>query len=95
MKERKKKMIYNSRNFSILLNNSVWVRWRRSTTVEIFLYYLTLYLYHLILISTTVEIFLYYLTVTEANECHQSTTVEIILYYLTIHAFRHNGNLQQ
>ena len=74
MKERKKKMIYNSRNFSILLNNSVWVRWRRSTTVEIFLYYLT---------------------VTEANECHQSTTVEIILYYLTIHAFRHNGNLQQ
>ena len=42
-KERKKKMIYNSRNYSILLNNTHALAIRnRATTVEIILYYLTL-----------------------------------------------------
>ena len=56
-------LIYNSRNFSILLNLGTFKWFTESTTVEIFLYYLTLYLklsYNKI--STTVEIFLYYLT---------------------------------
>ena len=36
-------MIYNSRNYSILLNSAVIQTATRSTTVEIILYYLTIY----------------------------------------------------
>ena len=54
--------IYNSRNYSILLNDN-WVYTHfLSTTVEIILYYLTEYASNPTLISTTVEIILYYLT---------------------------------
>ena len=55
--------IYNSRNYSILLNQYTddWVE--RSTTVEIILYYLTWSSRRCFpFISTTVEIILYYLT---------------------------------
>ena len=41
MKVRKKKMIYNSRNYSILLNKRKFFQRIISTTVEIILYYLT------------------------------------------------------
>ena len=54
--------IYNSRNYSILLNTEINGGDLKSTTVEIILYYLT---YDGVLEnvqSTTVEIILYYLT---------------------------------
>ena len=75
--------IYNSRNYSILLNingNGVEVE---STTVEIILYYLTFDRWMNVYKSTTVEIILYYLTLDDSFTTHESTTVEIILYYLT------------
>ena len=54
--------IYNSRNYSILLNNKRVVFVWKSTTVEIILYYLTFFLISSASLSTTVEIILYYLT---------------------------------
>ena len=54
--------IYNSRNYSILLNAQSMVDQIQSTTVEIILYYLTTHLPPREAISTTVEIILYYLT---------------------------------
>ena len=54
--------IYNSRNFSILLNLCGFGCHLESTTVEIFLYYLTYVVTASDFESTTVEIFLYYLT---------------------------------
>ncbi len=55
--------IYNSRNYSILLNNnSEYQTLKASTTVEIILYYLTLIEEGEPHESTTVEIILYYLT---------------------------------
>ena len=54
--------IYNSRNYSILLNLSGNIRNKLSTTVEIILYYLTMLGILKIRKSTTVEIILYYLT---------------------------------
>ena len=54
--------IYNSRNYSILLNIAGFVIWFISTTVEIILYYLTVCLIEFGILSTTVEIILYYLT---------------------------------
>ena len=55
-------MIYNSRNYSILLNDIPLAHFAESTTVEIILYYLTILIMEKITISTTVEIILYYLT---------------------------------
>ena len=55
--------IYNSRNYSILLNPLAYAELDLSTTVEIILYYLTdIPLAHFAE-STTVEIILYYLTI--------------------------------
>ena len=75
--------IYNSRNYSILLNQSVHADTGTSTTVEIILYYSTGYLSDIPIKSTTVEIILYYSTFGTALVCALSTTVEIILYYST------------
>ena len=75
--------IYNSRNFSILLNNRPTGGSVASTTVEIFLYYLTHSWAQMTILSTTVEIFLYYLTISNIRYQSISTTVEIFLYYLT------------
>ncbi len=55
-------LIYNSRNYSILLNYRVDGVTRVSTTVEIILYYLTGIGDDVDTLSTTVEIILYYLT---------------------------------
>ena len=54
--------IYNSRNYSILLNTEINGGDLKSTTVEIILYYLTFGLSVDGKKSTTVEIILYYLT---------------------------------
>ena len=55
--------IYNSRNYSILLNlQATASTTKTSTTVEIILYYLTDFLSLSTTASTTVEIILYYLT---------------------------------
>ena len=75
--------IYNSRNYSILLNYRVDGVARVSTTVEIILYYLT---YN----SSSNDINIYnsrnysiLLNVDQLGASMGSTTVEIILYYLT------------
>ena len=60
MKE--KTIIYNSRNYSILLNYPGFTGLSQSTTVEIILYYLTYRIVENMKKSTTVEIILYYLT---------------------------------
>ena len=77
------KMIYNSRNYSILLNRLNRSLPAESTTVEIILYYLTKLeeipiqpIYN----SRNYSILLN--AHTDSNTA-QSTTVEIILYYLT------------
>ena len=54
--------IYNSRNYSILLNRQKGLLFLLSTTVEIILYYLTCGNALISDESTTVEIILYYLT---------------------------------
>ena len=59
-------LIYNSRNFSILLNINKNIIGYKSTIVEIFLYYLTLSDKLVTGKSTIVEIFLYYLTICES-----------------------------
>ena len=76
--------IYNSRNYSILLNEYASNPTLISTTVEIILYYLTNGSVRECRLSTTVEIILYYLTKGNSSSSQESTTVEIILYYLTI-----------
>ena len=55
-------LIYNSRNYSILLNTGRSPGSDKSTTVEIILYYLTTMVFNRYNKSTTVEIILYYLT---------------------------------
>ena len=61
---RHKATIYNSRNYSILLNLTKELETEKSTTVEIILYYLTVLQRRLHgHASTTVEIILYYLTI--------------------------------
>ena len=75
--------IYNSRNYSILLNEEVDTNDIQSTTVEIILYYLTFnpcdYKSH-IYNSRNYSILL---NATCVAAIAISTTVEIILYYLT------------
>ena len=67
-----------------------------STTVEIILYYLTVFFTGWNRTrSTTVEIILYYLTDTPLIVTDKSTTVEIILYYLTIKGYAVKEDLQQ
>ena len=75
--------IYNSRNYSILLNLLFYSNVAKSTTVEIILYYLTREVlpgqsdiynsrnYSILLNSR------------RSRKDSESTTVEIILYYLT------------
>ena len=63
-------MIYNSRNYSILLNEYQYDVFLTSTTVEIILYYLTVLGALGVYISTTVEIILYYLTLTSGIPPH-------------------------
>ena len=77
------RFIYNSRNYSILLNCVNEHTCSKSTTVEIILYYLTCDVTDDFEPSTTVEIILYYLTENAKGARTLSTTVEIILYYLT------------
>ena len=55
-------VIYNSRNYSILLNADADTNANESTTVKIILYYLTKWKWGKRRWSTTVEIILYYLT---------------------------------
>ena len=86
--------IYNSRNYSILLNILKLTESFLSTTVEIILYYLTL--------QTTFRRVIYnsrnysiLLNRHRNKEQTQSTTVEIILYYLTTPDTADGENLQQ
>ena len=76
-------MIYNSRNYSILLNNTHALAIRnRATTVEIILYYLTLVRDRQPLRSTTVEIILYYLTLKKSGiktDIYNSRNYSILL----------------
>ena len=66
--------IYNSRNYSILLNAVTLRHHDGSTTVEIILYYLTMNtIYAIIFRSTTVEIILYYLT-------HTRDLLDLVIY---------------
>ena len=75
-------VIYNSRNYSILLNLKRGRKHEKSTTVEIILYYLTLYVANYQAESTTVEIILYYLTCTvepTAGVIYNSRNYSILL----------------
>ena len=81
--------IYNSRNYSILLNLASAKYKVPSTTVEIILYYLTTLLYLLDVKSTTVEIILYYLTKRKDqpnNQIYNSRNYSILLnsHYILI-----------
>ncbi len=87
--------IYNSRNYSILLNPKGKIDIPISTTVEIILYYLTIVTVPRVRKSTTVEIILYYLTFSIYFQPYSSTTVEIILYYLTFYLLTFRVHLQQ
>ena len=97
-KERKKKMIYNSRNYSILLNNTHALAIRnRATTVEIILYYLTLVRDRQPLRSTTVEIILYYLTLKKSGiktDIYNSRNYSILLNskFVYLHNFLEPSN---
>ena len=74
--------IYNSRNYSILLNLKRGRKHEKSTTVEIILYYLTLYVANYQAESTTVEIILYDLTCTvepTAGVIYNSRNYSILL----------------
>ena len=76
--------IYNSRNYSILLNSRKPCQSDESTTVEIILYYLTCTHFDCMEQSTTVEIILYYLT---PNLCictiFWSQATLFLLFYIT------------
>ena len=75
--------IYNSRNYSILLNNCshhLGIEIYNSRNYSILLNKKDL---NGLSGSTTVEIILYYLTTIRIRIIKISTTVEIILYYLT------------
>ena len=76
-------LIYNSRNYSILLNDTssfVSVGIYNSRNYSILLNHIPI---TACTVSTTVEIILYYLTSSQRTTGKKSTTVEIILYYLT------------
>ena len=76
--------IYNSRNFFILLNSPSMNVYSISTTVEIFLYYLTTSpkaISHPIYNSRN---FFILLNLSFDHKPGKSTTVEIFLYYLTL-----------
>ena len=87
--------IYNSRNYSILLNRCTLIREKfiyNSRNYSILLNPITC---EYTCKSTTVEIILYYLTWRVHSLKGVSTTVEIILYYLTYDSVRSTTNLQQ
>ena len=88
-------LIYNSRNYSILLNEV-------NGKVEKLIYNSRNYSillndtsFSCCAVSTTVEIILYYLTIQKSERQTRSTTVEIILYYLTNCSSPFQPNLQQ
>ena len=75
--------IYNSRNYSILLNALESARIVDIYNSRNYSILLNLRFRVFQILSTTVEIILYYLTFIETKAYIESTTVEIILYYLT------------
>ena len=75
--------IYNSRNYSILLNIFNLPFEGKIYNSRNYSILLNGFIDVYIIISTTVEIILYYLTVISQGNIPLSTTVEIILYYLT------------
>ena len=77
--------IYNSRNYSILLNDREHHRPGKSTTVEIILYYLTIRHLSLSFHIYNSRNYSILLNMTKiVGYIPISTTVEIILYYLTL-----------
>ena len=76
--------IYNSRNYSILLNESPIKKPAEIYNSRNYSILLNPLAYAELDLSTTVEIILYYLTHELVNVRVLSTTVEIILYYLTV-----------
>ena len=75
--------IYNSRNYSILLNDN-WVYTHfLSTTVEIILYYLTAFCIDFSVRIYNSRNYSILLNIAILPSVTLSTTVEIILYYLT------------
>ena len=88
--------IYNSRNYSILLNEEITTTVAGIYNSRNYSILLNTQTAESIEESTTVEIILYYLTVLQRRlHGHASTTVEIILYYLTVTEVIEMTNLQQ
>ena len=75
--------IYNSRNYYRLLNIARNPLHHLSTTVEITIGYLTVFVFGVLSASTTVEITIGYLTISLPGRMQISTTVEITIGYLT------------
>ena len=75
--------IYNSRNYYRLLNIARNPLHHLSTTVEITIGYLTVFVFGVLSASTTVEITIGYLTSGAGGNNGLSTTVEITIGYLT------------
>ena len=75
--------IYNSRNYSILLNSRRSRKDSESTTVEIILYYLTSTSVILLVQIYNSRNYSILLNIADLIVPGKSTTVEIILYYLT------------
>ena len=76
--------IYNSRNYSILLNLLFYSNVAKSTTVEIILYYLTSTSVILLVQIYNSRNYSILLNRKAMRAKIKSTTVEIILYYLTL-----------
>ena len=87
--------IYNSRNYSILLNKKDLNGLSGSTTVEIILYYLTVYEVVLIPVIYNSRNYSILLNAWQDKSGNISTTVEIILYYLTQSLTKWTEYLQQ
>ena len=76
--------IYNSRNYSILLNVKMIEAKGESTTVEIILYYLTFSIFLFLVRIYNSRNYSILLNKNKESGNIVSTTVEIILYYLTL-----------
>ena len=87
--------IYNSRNYSILLNDFRGAWDGISTTVEIILYYLTNALQMKQIQIYNSRNYSILLNSIYCRIAYKSTTVEIILYYLTFNTVENTVNLQQ
>ena len=81
-------IIYNSRNYSILLNLRLWAQMTTlSTTVEIILYYLTLFLDHILFLiynSRNYSILLNQNTLGGKNLIYNSRNYSILLNGLSV-----------